>query len=110
MNLQEDPQTLELSRPGCLRGHSTAVHEFMHALGFHHEQNRPDRDQYVIIHEEIIKPKKEHNFKKAKRSDTLGQPYDYYSIMHYKKDAFSKNGKMTIEPKQPGASISYSLL
>jgi len=34
------------------------VHELMHVLGFYHEHTRPDRDQFVIIHYDNIKPGK----------------------------------------------------
>ena len=28
---------------------ATVMHEFLHALGVHHTQTRPDRDDYVTI-------------------------------------------------------------
>ena len=47
---------------GCVR-HDIAVHEMIHAIGFHHEQIRPDRDQYVNIFWGNIRPgKKDKNF------------------------------------------------
>ena len=73
----------------------------MHAIGFTHEQNRPDRDDYVTIIRENIQPGKfSRNFHKME-SDWLmfGLPYDGKSIMHYRYDAFGINGKTTIESK-----------
>lgn len=61
------------------------IHELGHALGFHHEQSRPDRDDYVRIHTENIKDNQEDNFNKYSTSqiNTYGVYYDYSSIMHY---------------------------
>jgi len=99
-------QTLELTSNCALR-YGTVIHEFMHALGFWHEQSRYDRDDYVTIVWENILDKKEHNFDKHSRYWTtlLGQPYDYGSVMHYPAYAFSKNDKKTIVPKEDGVTI-----
>ena len=87
-------QILSLGR-GCF-WNKTIAHEFMHAFGFDHEQNRPDRDNYIKIQKQNIIGEKHFNFKKQKNSLTFGVPYDGLSIMHYKAKAFSKNGGPTI--------------
>ena len=46
-------QDMSLQIPGCLH-HSVALHELIHALGFAHEQTRPDRDTYVRVFYENI--------------------------------------------------------
>ncbi|MEQ2204537.1 hypothetical protein XENOCAPTIV_014829 [Xenoophorus captivus] len=79
-------------------------HELLHALGFNHEQSRYDRDDYVQIVFANIITGKEHNFRKVTidESTTHGVPYDYMSVMHYGKDAFSnRNGStiITLDPK-----------
>ncbi|OZC12701.1 shTK domain protein [Onchocerca flexuosa] len=85
---------------GCLKK-GVVIHELMHALGFFHEQNRADRDLYVNILWENIKPSLVEQFDKYSAAiiDDLGSPYDYDSVMHYSARAFSKNGKPTILPK-----------
>lgn len=70
-------------------------HEFLHALGFWHEQSRSDRDDYVSIVPENIKDGKLHAFNKQK-INSLGSAYDYGSVMHYPKKAFSKNKEDTV--------------
>lgn len=90
-------QIMKLS-DGChTRG--TVVHEFMHALGFWHEQSRSDRDNKVDVNWNNIKTGKSGNFNKYSNSDSMGHPYDYGSIMHYGTHAFSKNGQKTLESK-----------
>ena len=55
----------------------------MHAIGFHHEQNRSDRDNYVAIQWGNIQSGWSSQFNK--NSYTLNQQgtYDYSSVMHY---------------------------
>uniref|UniRef100_A0A3P9PYR8 Metalloendopeptidase n=1 Tax=Poecilia reticulata TaxID=8081 RepID=A0A3P9PYR8_POERE len=92
---QRRGQFISLDKDGCL-SHRTVQHEVLHALGFHHEQVRSDRDRYVWIYPQNIKP--ENNFKKEV-TNNLGTPYDFNSVMHYGKYAFSKNGLPTIIAK-----------
>ncbi|KAK9753167.1 Astacin (Peptidase family M12A) [Popillia japonica] len=100
-------QDLNLQSPGCLSTLGTPVHELMHALGFHHEQTRSERDEYVTILWENISSGHEGNFVKSENGTTtgFGVEYDYGSVMHYSKYAFSKNKKPTIEPTKPDAKI-----
>lgn len=72
------------------------VHELGHVVGFWHEHTRPDRDKYVDIFYKSIQPGgtsrlggrlslgQDYNFDKAKLDevDSLGEPYDFNSIMH----------------------------
>ncbi|XP_057314061.1 zinc metalloproteinase nas-15-like [Hydractinia symbiolongicarpus] len=80
-----------------------AVHEILHALGFYHEQSRPDRDNFVKINYENVLQGSAIQFKKygTDKINSLGIPYDYQSIMHYGEKAFSKNRKNTIETLDP---------
>jgi len=96
-------QQLSLQKNGCVYP-PIVMHEFLHALGFAHEQTRPDRDTYIKIYPENIVPGMESNFQRFTNSEvsTLGEVYDYGSIMQYQSDAFSKNGKPTIKPILPG--------
>lgn len=73
-------------------------HEMMHALGFFHEQARPDRDDYVVIHWSNIPGDKVSNFEIADGIDSRGSPYDRRSVMHYDNYAFA------INPQQPTMS------
>ncbi len=62
------------------------AHELGHALGFHHEHQRWDRDAFVTIHYEHIKPGREHDYNWIPKTNWIisSTPYDYRSIMHYR--------------------------
>uniref|UniRef100_A0A671NPW5 Metalloendopeptidase n=1 Tax=Sinocyclocheilus anshuiensis TaxID=1608454 RepID=A0A671NPW5_9TELE len=90
-------QTVSLQSPGCMWS-GVAAHELMHALGFVHEQSRSDRDHHVSILWENIIENQRHNFKKYE-TNNLNTAYDYSSVMHYGRYAFSEDGGPTIIPK-----------
>ncbi|XP_034472620.1 seminal metalloprotease 1 [Drosophila innubila] len=100
---QGQPQEMNLEiypiGEGCFRP-GTILHEFMHALGFYHEQSSAIRDDYIDVVQENIVPGKEFNFKKYSSSviTDFDVGYDYNSCLHYRPGAFSVNGKDTIIP------------
>lgn len=61
-------------------------------------QSASNRDDFVAINWENIQENHKNNFNKYNDSyvDHFGSSYDYNSIMHYSKKAFSKNGNPTI--------------
>nr|BAU29957.1 hatching enzyme [Syngnathoides biaculeatus] len=93
---QRGRQVVSIKRRGCLY-HGIIQHELLHALGFYHEQTRSDRDGFVRINWGNVEPAMAHNFHKQD-TDNLNTPYDYTSVMHYGRTAFSVNGRDTITP------------
>lgn len=79
-------------------GSGTTVHELIHAIGFVHMQSATTRDDFVIINYDNIDPTKTGNFDKYNSAtiNMYGTAYDYASIMHYGKKAFTTDGSDTI--------------
>ncbi|BHF63125.1 Bone morphoproteintic protein 1 [Sparganum proliferum] len=98
---ENGPQTISIA-PSC-QSVRTVLHELGHAMGFWHEQSRPDRDAYVEILTENIRNGSLFNYEKKDQHevDSLGEPYDYDSIMHYAKNLFAKPGATeTLRPRE----------
>ncbi|XP_038663297.1 low choriolytic enzyme-like isoform X2 [Scyliorhinus canicula] len=97
-------QFISLGKYGCIQP-GIIQHELLHSVGFNHEQSRSDRDNYVTIIDKNIRKGTEFNFVKLD-TNNLGTKYDYSSVMHYGRFAFSKDGQSaTIVPK-PDANIN----
>nr|VZI35148.1 unnamed protein product [Spirometra erinaceieuropaei] len=100
------PQAVSLA-PSCAT-EGMILHQLGHVLGFYHEQSRPDRDDYVEVFRDNIRPEAWGNFEKKHPSiiDSLDEPYDYDSIMHYDGFSNAKPGRnMTMRPKTHGHQI-----
>ncbi|MDR9759348.1 peptidoglycan DD-metalloendopeptidase family protein [Rhizobium redzepovicii] len=71
----------EAQRKSCI--YSITVHEFGHAIGFAHEQNRPDKPG------DCLKPAQ------GTDGDTLLTPYDPSSVMNYCNSVYNNDGRLS---------------
>jgi hypothetical protein len=97
-----------ISIPNACLHHAIVLHEIGHAIGFWHEHSRPDRDQYIRVMLQNVKPSYSRNFWKKRPSevDSLGVTYDFNSIMHYHSSAFRRySGASTLESIEPGIPL-----
>lgn len=77
---------------------------YFSALGFVHMHNAHNRDKYVEILWDNIEPGYEHCFEALSATDgtNFGYEYDYTSVLHFDRKAYSKNGEDTIR-----TNVSY---
>ena len=94
------PQRCQLQPGTYCEFDYTIQHEFTHALGVWHIQNRPDRDQYVTINFSNIPQSSYINFKLLPQLKTYGIRYNGRSVMHYKWNSHALNPRIpTIQSK-----------
>ncbi|MBB5648458.1 M12 family metallopeptidase [Pedobacter cryoconitis] len=65
----------------------TIAHEIMHSLGVFHEQCRPDRNNYITVHMDLIPDNLKYQYNIFPSSQGLG-PFDFDSIMLYGSNAY----------------------
>ncbi|XP_053204945.1 astacin-like metalloprotease toxin 5 isoform X2 [Panonychus citri] len=87
----------------------TVIHETMHSIGFYHEQNRSDRDDFIIVNLNNVIPGLGSQFIKLRpEQNRLLTDYDYDSLMHYSDTAFSISADLkTMVPKKQGATLVH---
>jgi len=107
-------QDVNLNKTGCIPYMATIAHELMHAIGFDHEHNRPDRDNYITIFlNNVIKAPKDmsSNFNRRDKGIVYKDvPFDYNSVMIYGETAFSVNvndkSKITMQDKNKKITLT----
>ena len=93
-------------KTGCTWTAAKILHETLHALGWHHEHCRVDRDNHLNINWGNIRDGKNHNFVKINQWNEYGAriinfeyPLEFRSIMMYTGKSFSRNNNPTITLK-----------
>ena len=83
-NIYEDQTcSISLSNDWIYHRQGTALHEFMHALGFEHEHCRNDRDYFVYVQENDIdneEEKRQYSITRFSQELTI---FDPFSVMLY---------------------------
>ncbi|KAK3611692.1 hypothetical protein CHS0354_034357 [Potamilus streckersoni] len=73
-------------------GGGAAAHELGHMLGLDHEQNNMDRDSYIRVNWNNIKPGYSSMYVKSSGVDMYSFAYDLNSFMHYGLKGYTSNG------------------
>lgn len=76
---------------------SEIIHEIMHALGFVHEQSRPDRDAYLEVLWDHIDPLYQNQFNVVPESFMAAlrdAPFDHRSAMLYRAETFARSPEL----------------
>ncbi|MDX2154001.1 MAG: M12 family metallopeptidase [Bryobacteraceae bacterium] len=97
-------QFINLGPAGC--GIPGTAHEIGHALGVHHEQQRPDRDRYIYPNLDTLVQQFYPSTFMPLFDFIVEGPYDYNSVMHYGR-VISANplGKLLLESIPAGIPI-----
>ncbi|WP_412030197.1 M12 family metallopeptidase [Deinococcus yunweiensis] len=86
----------------CFDGRRHILHEMAHAAGFWHEQQRPDRDQFIdIVWNNIPEKAQKPNYGIWPGTTAFGG-YDFASIMHYPFTvSYDGSSREVIRPRVP---------
>ena len=88
--------------------HSMILHELMHTLGFMHEHQRPDRDEYILVNYENIPDFLHRQVEKIDYMDTKIRPFDFNSVLLYGPFDGSLNGQPVFTRKDGKKMLNRS--
>ncbi|XP_058828694.1 zinc metalloproteinase nas-14-like [Topomyia yanbarensis] len=97
---------MNLSPTECFRK-GTIVHQLLHVLGFVHETNSLDRDFYVDINLDHVRPKHKNDLQVYGGASVpdYGIPFDVDSIMNFGPTHFARDGLDTIIVKNDNRTL-----
>lgn len=81
------------------------VHELGHTLGFFHEHQRFDRNEYVRFNSSCAAPGSASAFERQAHRETYLSAYDYASIMHYSSYTFATRWGCPTLVKRGGSPV-----
>lgn len=93
---------------GCTLKRSI-IHEMMHTLGFRHEHQRPDRDEYLNVYMNNVRFGEENQFH-IQNGSVLSKHFDYDSITIYGGKTFSKDGDSITIARKDGHRLDGNRL
>lgn len=99
------PSTLELASSTIIK--RFFMHAFCNAAGMFNEQQRKDRDDYVVVNLNNVKDNCKSVFSKITKNYTMQGTFDMYSITLAASKDYSKNEQNTIT-KKGGYSIAIN--
>ncbi len=85
---------------------SVITHELGHTLGYIHEQNRPDRDDFITVNYENIQDSAESQYFISTSSTPLTTAVDFNSIMMYNSGTFGNGNGPTMTRKDNGQPVA----
>ncbi|XP_065205605.1 hatching enzyme 1.2-like [Planococcus citri] len=98
-----------LNEPFCFNGTGRINRALYLSLGFISETLRPDRDDYVTVLWDNIKPDWKFKFQTRESVAFIPVlPYDYLSVSHYYPNEFAEEGKLSLISKTENHPLQWN--